>query len=244
MTEICLYCRKDTGEKNPVFCPNCGGLLVTYGGNKMKSVFLIFLIVVISLSCSIYDQTTRNVYLCLGQSNATAEWASGISDVIKKQDPEAIIIHSKNYGRAIEAWAQGKTRIDAYDKDIEKILDSLSGVDNFNIKALFWFQGESDAVGNRPFYYEKRFISLMSFLIEDLGDNEIDAVIHYVWHNFEDQSGLNLIRSTQMQIVNKYQYIYGFETRYFDRADKLHLSTGEQYKCGKQSAMAYFAEVN
>jgi hypothetical protein len=202
----------------------------------MEKIILVLLGVSLLISCEIIPEVEapKNAYFLLGQSNASSPWVGSIKDEISKHDPNAVFVSQKHGGSSIKEWFDGEPK-ENYISDINLIKESLYGM-NFNLKAIFWFQGESDK--NLSDEYGERFYSLFNQLSADINDYDYKIITTIV-----DSPTLNcdLIRNIQMEISNNNENIYHIDSREYKRFDDFHLIASEARRLGKNTAELYLS---
>ena len=192
----------------------------------MIKKIIYFLLIILLWGCNFFQESV-NVYFCGGQSNATELWYETIKSRILENDPTAIVLYSSHGASSISTWYDNGPQYN-YDKDIQIFYNALDNV-NYDIKAFFWFQGETDAGYDYANYYEKRFTGFISQYKYDLKDYNFPIYMIIVdGNNIEVEK----IRPVQEKIINENNNIFGLDSRYYKRYDIWHLIESEQIRIG------------
>ncbi|KAK7343480.1 hypothetical protein VNO77_12254 [Canavalia gladiata] len=141
-------------------------------------------------------------------------------------------------GTAIKEWARGEKM---YENMVKRAKESVKGDDNCEIKALLWFQGESDtSTEHDAEAYKHNMETLIHNVREDLNLPSLPIIqvalasgIKYTEKVREAQKGIDLpnvicVDAKGLQL----------------QQDNLHLTTGAQVQLGHMLAEAYLTHFD
>lgn len=185
----------------------------------------------------------KNYYLLLGQSNATEILKDAMQDELLKYDPAAKVIRINHGGNSIEKWFTDIPQDNYYIDDIyiNKNIISIS-----KVKAIFWFQGESNSntielTENFTEYTHNYF----NKLLEDYGNININ--IFKIFRNMSDPGiceRVEIIRSMQEEINTDYSGII-YDTKDYKRyPESSHLIDSEYDRLGHDVIKYYMNILN
>lgn len=197
----------------------------------MKNLILLFLIILFTGCELIPEEEIPNVYLFLGQSNAKSSWFTGIKNGLLKYDPDGIYIWQNHGGASIATWYNSEPK-ENYISDISLIVSQLP--EEYNIKSLFWFQGESDYGEEKSSLYEERFSGFIDTLESDLNDYVFDIFMTYVYRLSD---GAPHIREVQINMVDNNDNYFGIDSKDYERVDNVHLINREHWRIGKDTSL-------
>lgn len=196
---------------------------------------LIIFIIILIYSCDTYSVMDRSLmvndklpaYVLLGQSNARAIVTEGLAFYTA-----APVFQKRHSGNNIQSWYTYEPH-ENYFEDVQFIHDSLG--DEYYLKALFWFQGESNWNDYASFYtFSSNFFNA---LIAEFGD--IDINIFLVWCTDPDRkAGIKKVREKQLWLNAAYSGVKK-ETKNYDRYDYWHLTDGHARKAGREMMLNY-----
>jgi hypothetical protein len=210
----------------------------------MKKMLFLFLLLFVVISCSrpILGPPNGpiNVYLSTGQSNANPAWGEAIANTILAVDPWAVVLHQDWPGEDMNTWHDGTKPREHAIHNVEYIKQKL-GNREYNFRALFWFQGESDSGVVEPpdkhLVYEDKFIKYVNYLKSELKDDGFYVYINVIASSdsipeYED------IRNVQFGMIEKYNFIYGEDTFPYERSylDNIHVDFLPSIELGKSNA--------
>lgn len=176
--------------------------------------------IILLCCCTVYPETT-DVYILLGQSNANYVLGNYLYGWIKQNNADAILIQNNHPGNGSWEWYDNGIQQNLID-DITYIDSELSRLHGYEVKGIFWFQGETDATtaGYVP-YYSDRFMGIYNTLT---GQYKCEWYTFVIGCNTTDQDLIERVQAIARRQCYELPNDYALITGSYERVDTYHLS--------------------
>ncbi len=164
-------------------------------------------------------------------------------ETIAESDPSITVglIPAAVGGSPISSWESGKldeaTNTYPYD---DALIRARRAMENGELKAILWHQGESDSKPELAPIYKEKLITLIDQLRTELGNDTLPFFIGQLGQFDEWDKAKTMVDAAHKSIAEEVDNVYFISSDGMDhKGDTLHFSTAAEREFGKRYAAAY-----